>query len=55
MSKIVIVIPMYNRQKSIDSVNLLGSQRRRNAFPVRYGQTYKIEFGSVLNKRQDDG
>jgi hypothetical protein len=44
MSKIVIVILICHRHKSTDSINLLGSLRRRNVFPVRYGQTYRLEF-----------
>jgi hypothetical protein len=54
MSRIVIVILIYHRHKPIDSINLLVSQPRRNVFPVRYGQTYRVEL-SFLNKRQDDG
>jgi hypothetical protein len=42
-----------NRQKPIDSINLLLSWRRRNVFPVRYEQTYRVELS--FNKRQDDG
>jgi hypothetical protein len=38
MFRTVIVILVYHRHKPIDSINLLGSQRRRNVFPVRYGQ-----------------
>jgi hypothetical protein len=44
MSRIVIVILIYHRHKPIDSINLLGSYRRRNAFTVRYRQTYSVEF-----------
>jgi hypothetical protein len=44
MSRIVIVILLYHRHKPIDSINLLGSQRRRNVFPVRYRQTYRVEL-----------
>jgi hypothetical protein len=44
MSRIVIVILTYHRHKPIDSINLLGSWRRRNVFPVKYGQTYRIEL-----------
>jgi hypothetical protein len=44
MSRIVIVILIYHPHKPIDSINLLGSQRRRNVFPVRYGQTYRFEL-----------
>jgi hypothetical protein len=32
-----INIPIY-------SINLLGSERRNNVFPVRYGQTYRVEM-----------
>jgi hypothetical protein len=38
MSRIVIVIVIYHRHKPTDSINLLGS------FPVRYGQTYRVEL-----------
>jgi hypothetical protein len=44
MSRIVIVILIYHRHKPIDSINLLDSNRRRNALAVRYGQTYRAEF-----------
>jgi hypothetical protein len=43
MSRIVIGTLIYHRYKPIDSINLLGSQRRRNVFPVRYEQTYGVE------------
>jgi hypothetical protein len=36
MSRIVRVALMYHQQEPIDSINQLGSQRRRNVFPVRY-------------------
>jgi hypothetical protein len=32
------------RHKPIDSINLLGSYRRRNVFPVTYRQTYRVEL-----------
>jgi hypothetical protein len=44
MSRIVTVILIYHRYKPIDSINLLGSERKRNMFPVRYGQTYRVEL-----------
>jgi hypothetical protein len=44
MSRTVIVILIYHRHKPIDSIDLLGSSRRRNVFPVRYGQTYRVEL-----------
>jgi hypothetical protein len=44
MSRIVIVILIYHRHKPIDRINLFGSQWRRNVFPVRYGQTYRVEL-----------
>jgi hypothetical protein len=44
MPRIVIVILIYHRYKPIDSINLLRSYRRRNVFPVRYGQTYSVEL-----------
>jgi hypothetical protein len=44
MFKIVIVILMYHHHKPIDSINLLGSQLRRNVFPVRYGQIYRLKL-----------
>jgi hypothetical protein len=28
----------------IDSINLLGSWRRRDVFPVKYGHTYRAEM-----------
>jgi hypothetical protein len=42
MSIIVMVILIYHRHKPIDSINLLGSWRSLNVFPVRYGQTYGV-------------
>jgi hypothetical protein len=42
MSRIVIVTLIYHRYKPIDSINMLGSQRRRNVFPVRYGRAYGV-------------
>jgi hypothetical protein len=44
MSRIVIVILIYHRHKPIDNINLLGSKRRRNVFPVKYGQVYSAEL-----------
>jgi hypothetical protein len=44
MSRIVIVILIYHRRKPIDSINLLGLQHRHKVFPVRYGQTYRVEL-----------
>jgi hypothetical protein len=44
MSRIAIVILIYHIHKPIYKVNLLGSSRRRNVFPVRYGQTYRVEL-----------
>jgi hypothetical protein len=44
MSRIAIVILIYHYHKPIDSINLLGSYRRRNVFHVRYGQTYRVEL-----------
>jgi hypothetical protein len=43
MSRIVIVILIYHRHKPIDSINLL-DRRGDNVFPVRYGQTYRVEL-----------
>jgi hypothetical protein len=43
MSRIVIVILVCHRHEPIDNINLSGSLRRRNVFPVRYGQTYRVE------------
>jgi hypothetical protein len=42
MSRIVIVILIYYSHKPIDNINLLGSQRGGNVFPVTYGQTYRV-------------
>jgi hypothetical protein len=46
MSRIVIVIliRVYKLHKPIDGMNMLGSYRRRNVFPVKYGQTYSVEL-----------
>jgi hypothetical protein len=44
MSRIVIVILIYHRHKPIDIINLSVSYRRREVFPVRYGQTYRVEL-----------
>jgi hypothetical protein len=44
MSRIVIVTLIYHRYRLTDSINLLGSWRRRNVFPVRYGQCYRVEL-----------
>jgi hypothetical protein len=44
MSRIVLVMLIYHRHKPIYSINLLGSWQRRNVFPVRYGQTYRVEL-----------
>jgi hypothetical protein len=35
---------IYHRHKPIDNINLLGSQRGLNVFPVRCGQTYRVEL-----------
>jgi hypothetical protein len=44
MSKTVVVILVNHRHKLINSINLLGSLRRRNVFPVRYRQTCRVEL-----------
>jgi hypothetical protein len=44
MSRIVMIILIYHRHKPINSINLLGSKRRRNVLPVRYRQTYTVEL-----------
>jgi hypothetical protein len=44
MFRIVIVILIYLRHKHRNSINLLGSLRKRDVFPVRYGQTYRVEL-----------
>jgi hypothetical protein len=41
MSRIVIVALIDHRHKPVGSINLLGSLRKRNVFPVRDGQTYR--------------
>jgi hypothetical protein len=48
MPIIVIVILIYHRHKPVDSVNLLDSLRGRNVFPVRYGQTCRVELSFEL-------
>jgi hypothetical protein len=50
MSRIVTVILMYHRHKPIDSINLFGSQRRRNVFPVRYRQTYRAYLRLIMSR-----
>jgi hypothetical protein len=44
MSKIVIVILIYQLDKPIGSINLMGSYRRRDVFTLRYGQTCRVEL-----------
>jgi hypothetical protein len=44
MSRIVIVILIYHCHKPVDNINLLSSYRILNVFPVRYGQTYRVEL-----------
>jgi hypothetical protein len=44
MPRVVIVVLMYHRHKPVDSINLLGSWRKRHVFPVRYGQTNGAEL-----------
>jgi hypothetical protein len=44
MTRTVIVILMFHLQKHVDYINLLGSLQRRNVFPVRYGQIYRVEL-----------
>jgi hypothetical protein len=46
MSRIVIVILIYHRHKHVDSINLLGSYRRRNVFLVSTDKP--IELSRVL-------
>jgi hypothetical protein len=41
---VIVIVLIYHRHKPIDSINLLDSQRRRNVFPVRYGQSYRVEL-----------
>jgi hypothetical protein len=50
MSSIVIVTLIYHRHKSMDSINLLGSEWRRNVFAVRDEHPLR-----ALSKRQDEG
>jgi hypothetical protein len=50
MSRIAIAILIYHLHKPIDRINLLGLQRRRNVFPVRY----KLYPSYDLNRRQGD-
>jgi hypothetical protein len=55
VSRIVTVILIYHRHKPIDVINLLGSQRRGNVFPERYGQTYRVDCWVELNSKQKTG
>jgi hypothetical protein len=41
MSKIQIAILIYHRHKP--NINLLGSYRRGNVFPVSNGKTYRVK------------
>jgi hypothetical protein len=50
MSRTVTVLLKYHRHKPIDRINLLGSQRKRSMFAVRYEHNPSC----VLNIRQDD-
>jgi hypothetical protein len=54
MSRIVIVILIYHCHKPINSINLLGSKRRRNVFPVSCGQTYRVEMSFKIKGRMMD-
>jgi hypothetical protein len=44
MFRTMIGILISHRHKPIDSINLFDLQRRRNVFPVRYGQAYRFEL-----------
>jgi hypothetical protein len=46
MSRVMTVISKYHRHKPTDRINLLGSQRKSNVFPVKYELLPR-----VLNKR----
>jgi hypothetical protein len=49
---VVILVLMYQPHKPIDSINLLGLQRRRNVSPVSYGEVYRVELSC---KQKDIG
>jgi hypothetical protein len=49
LSRIVIIVLTYHRYKPIDGNNLLVSYQRYNVFPVRYGQTYRVELRTMDN------
>jgi hypothetical protein len=42
MLVLLLLLLLYHRHKPIDIINLF-SWRKRNVFPVRYGQTYRVE------------
>jgi hypothetical protein len=44
MSIIVIVILIYHHHKPTDNINMFDSYRRRNVFPLKYGQTYRVQL-----------
>jgi hypothetical protein len=44
MCRIVVVMLIYHRQKLVNSINQLGSERRHNVFLVRYVQIYRVEL-----------
>jgi hypothetical protein len=50
--RILMVVLIYLRHKPIDNINLLVSWRRRIVFPVRYGQTYRVEMSFKQKTRQ---
>jgi hypothetical protein len=52
MSRIMKFILMYHSLKPMDSINLLGLVAETENFPVRYGQTYRVELSFKLKPGQ---
>jgi hypothetical protein len=47
MSTIVTVMLIYHRHKPVNRINLLGSQWRRNVFPVNYEHSSSSALGAT--------